>query len=80
MPRARTVVWIGDRILRDAEFAGDNRVLRDLARAARRRLRRALRGAWPAYAIRLDPHPAARVPPPRRLPIPPIIPAPPGRP
>lgn len=58
--RGAPVVWIGDRILRDAEFAGDNRVCCAIWPA---RLADAfdaqLRGAWPAYAIRLDPHPAA---------------------
>ncbi|OXI78695.1 hypothetical protein CFB50_33905 [Burkholderia sp. AU33423] len=58
--RGAPVVWIGDRILRDAEFAGDNRVCCAIWPA---RLADAfdaqLRGAWPSYAIRLDPHPAA---------------------
>ncbi|NHL70589.1 hypothetical protein EIB72_29900 [Burkholderia ambifaria] len=57
--RGTPVVWIGDRILRDAEFAGDNRVhcaiwparLADAFDAQ-------LRGPWPAYAIRVEPHAA----------------------
>ncbi|ABB06463.1 hypothetical protein [Burkholderia lata] len=57
--RGAPVVWIGDRILRDAEFAGDNRVCCAIWPA---RLADAfdaqLRGPWPSYAIRLDPHPA----------------------
>ncbi|KAF1040169.1 MAG: hypothetical protein GAK33_01169 [Burkholderia lata] len=55
--RGAPVVWIGDRILRDAEFAGDNRVCCAIWPA---RLADAfdaqLRGPWPSYAIRLDPH------------------------
>ncbi|HHL4084052.1 hypothetical protein [Burkholderia sola] len=58
--RGAPVVWIGDRILRDAEFAGDNRVCCAIWPA---RLADAfdaqLRGAWPAFAIRLEPHPGA---------------------
>lgn len=58
--RGAPVVWIGDRILRDAEFAGDNRVCCAIWPA---RLADAfdaqLRGAWPSFAIRLAPHPGA---------------------
>lgn len=58
--RGAPVVWIGDRILRDAEFAGDNRVCCAIWPA---RLADAfdaqLRGAWPSFAIRLEPHPGA---------------------
>ncbi|UXU86008.1 hypothetical protein [Burkholderia sp. S-53] len=58
--RGAPVVWIGDRILRDAEFAGDNRVCCAIWPA---RLADAfdaqLRGPWPSYAIRLVPHPGA---------------------
>ncbi|KVQ96065.1 hypothetical protein WK09_00155 [Burkholderia ubonensis] len=54
--RGVPVVWIGDRILRDAEFAGDNRVCcaiwpARLADAFDTQLQR----AWPSLAIRVVP-------------------------
>ncbi|WP_446902668.1 hypothetical protein [Burkholderia sp. YIM B11467] len=58
--RGTPIVWIGDRILRDAEFAGDNRVCCAIwpARLADT-FDAQLRGPWPSYAIRLEPHPGA---------------------